>query len=70
MAKADKRRHNVPLNLTIDQVTDRLLDNLAQYGCFGTTREEAALFVLRCFLWEEWPRLKERARDDTLGGTR
>ena len=62
MAKADKR--NLPLSLTIDPATDRLLDGLAQYGCFGTTREEVALFILRCFLWEEMPRLKERVRDN------
>ena len=42
----------------MDVLTFRMLGTLVEYGRFGRSRPEVALFVLRSWLWDNEARLK------------
>jgi len=50
------------LSLQLDPATARMLEALEVYGRIGTTKQEIVLFVLRSWLWDNEPRLKEAIR--------
>lgn len=56
--RPESKAKKTDLPLSIDLITNRMLETLAGYGRFGTSRQEVLLFIVRSWLWENEPRLK------------
>jgi hypothetical protein len=54
-------RHNsvktVKLQLTVDETTARILDDMVEVGIHGTTKAEVGSWVIRTWIWENQDRL-------------
>lgn len=66
------RNETPPKEITIsnmDPLTFRMLGTLIEYGRFGRSRPEIALFIIRSWLWENEEKLKAgiEASDKPLG---
>jgi hypothetical protein len=55
--RPESKTRKVDLPLSIDLVTNRMLQTLAGYGRLGTSRQEVVLFILRSWFWENESRL-------------
>jgi hypothetical protein len=55
-------RHNsvktVKLQLTVDENTARILDDMVEVGIHGTTKAEVGSWVIRTWIWENQDRLR------------
>ena len=47
------------LQITVDVVTERLLDEIATLGIHGTTKAEVASTLVRQWIWHNDQRLRE-----------
>ena len=50
--------NTVKLQLTVDETTDRLLDDMVGVGIHGTTKAEVGSWVIRTWIWENQDRLR------------
>lgn len=48
----------VKLQLTVDETTDRLLDDMVGVGIHGTTKAEVGSWVIRTWIWENQDQLR------------
>jgi len=55
-------RHNsvktVKLQLTVDETTDRIMNEMVGVGIHGTTKAEVGSWVIRTWIWENQERLR------------
>ena len=47
------------LQVTIDPVTDRIIDEMVSLGFQGTTRGDVACTILRMWLWDNQEKLRQ-----------
>lgn len=47
------------LQVTVDAVTDRLIDDISKLKFQGTTKSEVAYSILRMWLWENQEKLRQ-----------
>jgi len=48
----------VKLQLTVDETTDRILDEMVSLGIHGTTKAEVGSWVIRTWIWENQDQLR------------
>lgn len=48
----------VKLQLTVDETTARILDDMVEVGIHGTTKAEVGSWVIRTWIWENQDRLR------------
>lgn len=48
----------VKLQLTVDESTDRILEDMVGVGIHGTTKAEVGSWVIRTWLWENQDQLR------------
>ncbi len=46
------------LQLTVDETTDRILDEMVSLGIHGTTKAEVGSWVIRTWIWENQDQLR------------
>ena len=69
------RRNNVPsvrLQLTVDENTYRVLEEMAELGIHGANRAEAASWIIRNWIWTNQSQLRDNGivlRVDERHGT-
>jgi len=48
----------VKLQLTVDETTDRMLEEMVGLGIHGTTKAEVGSWVIRTWIWENQDKLR------------
>ncbi len=48
----------VKLQMTVDETTDRVLEEMVGVGVHGTTKAEVGSWVIRTWVWENQDRLR------------
>ena len=48
----------VKLQLTVDETTDRMLEEMIGLGIHGTTKAEVGSWVIRTWIWENQDKLR------------
>jgi hypothetical protein len=48
----------VKLQLTVDETTARILDDMVDVGIHGTTKAEVGSWVIRAWIWENQEQLR------------
>lgn len=48
----------VKLQLTVDETTARILDDMVDVGIHGTTKAEVSSWVIRTWIWENQEQLR------------
>lgn len=46
------------LQISLDEVSDRLLQNMSEVGIFGKNRVEVASWIIREWIWHNQPNLE------------
>jgi len=50
--------NTVKLQLTVDETTDRIVEQMVGLGIHGTTKSEVGSWVIRTWIWENQERLR------------
>lgn len=59
MARAPNLVETTKLQLTVDVVTDRLIEEIAAIGIHGVNKSEVASAIIRMWIWENQSKLRE-----------
>lgn len=59
MGRASKGSETSKLQVRVDAVTERLIEELAGIGMFGTSTSEVSCSILRMWLWDNQEKLRQ-----------